>query len=839
MAVGNYDFRLTEAKWQKFWEENRSFHFFPESGQPKFYVLSMFPYPSGELHAGHLRNFVMGDVFARFKRMQGYNVLHPMGADAFGLPAENAAIKKRLHPEDWTGKNIEIFVDGMKRLGLSCDFSRFISTCSPEYYGKQQELFIKLFEKGLVNQRESFVNWDPVDETVLANVQIIGGRGWSSGAIVERKKLRQWFFKLTDYAEELLNSIDSELEGWPEKVKLMQKNWIGRSSGLLIDFNVVGDSFGGKIAVYTTRPDTLFGASFIGISPDHPLAEKISETDTAVANFIRECQRAYINEEALETMEKRGMATGLEVTHPFDANWRLPVYIANFILMDYGTGAIFGCPGHDRRDYDFAKKYNLPIRKVIECEELPFEGDGIAINSDFLNGLDTANAKLRAIGKIKECGLGVEKINYRLRDWGFSRQRYWGCPIPVVYCEKCGIVCLRDGDLPLKLPKDVEFSGRGNPLDKHPHWKYTVCPDCGAEATRETDTMDTFVDSSWYFLRYPELTEDRPFNAELCEDLLPIDQYIGGIEHATMHLIYCRFFTKALRDCGYFNISEPVRKLFNQGMVCQKAYRGIDTKDWCYPWDVIEKNGDYRSKLTGEKLSCEGVIKMSKSKFNVVDVLEVINTYGTDAARVFVMSDSPASKDLEWTEEGIGGCCRYINKFYSLMANVGDKYGNLDSSYDNQIIRNTHHAIKNVTTNIENFEFNIAIAKIREFTNFLEKVEAEDEEGKQSYFFAAVTAIELFSPFAPHLCSELLEKIGVDNHSWPKYDERFLQSKTMTIAIQMNGKLRSAIEVQMGLDEKEIVRLSENDPKIIKYLEGKTIEKIIVVPGRVVNIVAQ
>ncbi|MDR2778442.1 MAG: leucine--tRNA ligase [Rickettsiales bacterium] len=833
--MATYDFKSVETKWQKFWEINGNSCFTGNSERKKFYVLSMFPYPSGELHAGHLRNFVVGDAFARFKRMQGYDVLHPMGADAFGLPAENAAIKRQLHPEDWTRKNIETFIDSMKKLGLSYDFSRFISTCSPDYYGKQQELFIELFRKGLAYQKESFVNWDPVDETVLANEQVVDGRGCRSGALVERKKLKQWFFRLTDYAEELLECIDTKLGGWPEKVKLMQKNWIGRSEGALIDFRIVGDSYGNKISVYTTRPDTIFGASFIGISPDHHLAEKISEKDAAVANFIEECKKMPVNEETIETMEKRGIATGMEVIHPFNANLQLPVYIANFVLVDYGSGAIFGCPAHDRRDYAFAKKYNLPIRKVVECGELPFEEDGVAINSDFLNGLVTANAKLKAIEKIEQYGLGMRKINYRLRDWGFSRQRYWGCPIPIVYCEKCGTVPLEYKDLPLHLPKDMEFSGKGNPLEKHPSWQYTICPNCSGQATRETDTMDTFVDSSWYFLRYPELTEDRPFNAELCEDLLPVDQYIGGVEHATMHLIYCRFFTKALRDCGFFKIDEPIRNLFNQGMVCHRAYRGRNSREWYYPWNVIENNGKYYGKLTGEELSCKGVIKMSKSKSNVIDILDVINSYGTDSARVFVMSDSPASRDIEWTEEGIGGCCRYVNRFYSLLSNLDKKYS-LDFNFDNRIVRATHRAVKEVTDGIENFEFNVAIAKIREFTNFLEKIEVNGEEEKQSYFFAAVTVSKLFSPFAPHLCSELLEKIGIDDCNWPQYDEKLLQDSTVTIAIQVNGKLRSTIEIQRDLDEKEIENLSKNDPKIKKYLEGKIIKKIIVVPNRIVNI---
>ena len=551
---------------------------------------------------------------------------------------------------------------------FSFDFSKFFATCSPDYYGKQQEIFIKLFENGLAYQKDSFVNWDPVDQTVLANEQVVDGKGWRSGATVEKKKLKQWFFKITDYAEELLADIDAKLQDWPDKVRLMQKNWIGKSEGVLIDFKI--NNSDKKITIYTTRPDTLFGASFVAISPNHPLVEELKKTNKNISDFIVECNKTSIDEETLETMTKKGIDTGLKVIHPFNNSVLLPIYVANFVLIDYGTGAIFGCPAHDKRDYDFAKKYNLPIKKVIECETIPYEDEGVVINSEFLNGLNNKEAKKVVIEKIESLGIGKKKINYRLRDWGFSRQRYWGCPIPIVYCEKCGVISLKIEDLPLELPKDIEFTGRGNPLDNHPTWKHTKCPKCGGNATRETDTMDTFVDSSWYFLRYTDLTEDRPFNSELCEKLLPIEQYIGGIEHATMHLIYCRFFTKALRDCRYFDLDEPVKKLFNQGMVCHKAYRGRETKNWCYPWNIEEKNGKFYNTETKEELVFEGIIKMSKSKSNVVDITEIINDYGADAARVFVMSDSPADKDFEWTEEGIDSCWKYINRFLTSPANI-------------------------------------------------------------------------------------------------------------------------------------------------------------------------
>lgn len=842
----HYNFKSIEKKWQEYWEKNKSFYFNPDDKRQKFYMLEMFPYPSGQLHTGHLRNFVIGDVIARFKRMQGYNVLHPMGADAFGLPAENAAIKRGIKPQDWTKQNIKTFIDGMKILGLSYDFTRFIVTCFPEYYGKQQEIFIDMLNNGLIYQKESFVNWDPIDQTVLANEQVIDGKGWRSGAVIEKKKLNQWFFKITKYSEELLQGIE-KLTGWPEKVKLMQKNWIGKSEGAIVKFKLKKQpnddlEFSidfSEIEVYTTRPDTLFGASFVGISSNHPLAEELVKNDEKIAKFCEECRKTSIDEETIATMEKKGFDTGIKAINPFSGE-ELPVFIANFILMDYGTGAIFGCPAHDERDYDFAKKYGLKIRKVVEKEGesiLPFVEDGIAINSNFLNGFKTKEAKEKAIQKIEEMKIGKRKVNYRLRDWGFSRQRYWGCPIPVVYCNDCGVVPVDKKDLPIKLPEDVVFDGKGNPLEKHPTWKYTVCPHCGKPAIRETDTMDTFVDSSWYFMRYPNLSENKAIDSELCNKILPINQYIGGIEHATMHLIYFRFFTKALRDCGYFNVDEPCVRLFNQGMVCHKAYRGKTTKDWCYPWNAEEKGGKFYNIETSEELSYEGVIKMSKSKSNVVDNNKIVDAYGADSARMFVLSDTPADKDFEWTTAGIDGCWKYINRFYRLVSNFKEYYNYENINYVNDIIKITHKYIKETTLALNNLEFNKAIAKIREFSNYLEKINPETEENKKSYYFALINITKLFMPFAPHLCSELLEKLNTNDMNWPVYNEELTIENTVGIAIQINGKLRGTIQTTKDLSKEELENLAKNEESIKKYLNNNDIKKVIVVPNKLVNFV--
>lgn len=859
----NYNHKKTEEKWQKYWDEKESFKFdADDTDKPKHYSLEMFYYPSGRLHMGHLRNYSIGDVVARYKMMNGFNVLHPMGADALGLPAENAAIKAGKHPSKWTYDNIATMNNELKKVGFSYDWSKSVYTCDPEYYGQQQKIFLDFYKKGLAYQKESFVNWDPVDNTVLANEQVVDGRGWRSGALVEKKKLNQWFFKVSDYAEELLNDIDDKLQGWPEKIRLMQKNWIGKSEGATVKFPV--KSLDTEISVFTTRPDTLFGAAFIGISPNHPIAEQLSKESKEVAKFIKECNATSVDEETLETMEKKGLNTGLFACNPFDGCHPIPVYIANFVLMDYGTGAIFGCPAHDQRDFEFAKKYDLPIKTVVSpdakdvnfviSDDEAYTEEGFAINSGFLNGLTTKEAKSKAIDKLEEVGVGKRKVSYRIRDWGVSRQRYWGCPIPVIHCDSCGTVPVNESDLPVTLPKDVTFDGKGNPLEKHPTWKRTKCPVCGKEALRETDTFDTFVDSSWYFARFIDNKSKTPVNKELCERVLPVDQYVGGAEHATMHLIYARWFTKAMRDCGYWNLDEPFKNLFNQGMVCHKAYKN-DKNEWFYPEDVEEYAKDkYRSISTGEELQTLGVIKMSKSKCNTVEPKTVIDSYGADAGRMFVLSDSPADKDFEWTDSGIESTWKYINRLWKLvLAFCEENKDNLESlkGFDANKIESTnaknllkkiHFTIKGVTEDYETMTFNRAIAKIRELSNMLEKFIPNIENENALLYFGISQLISLISPITPHLSEELWSMLGSDMNitktNWSKYEEKYLVETSVTLAVQVNGKLRGTIEVDKTASKEEIEKIALELSNVTKFTEGKTIRKVIVVPNKLVSVVA-
>lgn len=847
--IENYNYKLIEKKWQKFWKDNKTFEFKKDENRKSYYALSMFLYPSGDMHLGHLKNYSICDVNARFKRLQGFNVLHPTGADACGLPAENAAIKRGIHPADWTYQNLAKIVESMEKCGLSLDDSKTFATCDEDYQGFQQQIFIDMYKRGLVYRRESYVNWDPVDKTVLANDQVINGRGWRSDALVEKKKMTQWFVKITDYAEEMLQGIkNGALNGWPEKVRLMQENWIGKSEGALVNFKIVDKNE--NIQVYTTRPDTLFGASFIGLSADHPITVELAKNNKEIADFVEECKKTTVDEKTIETMEKKGIFTGLYVEHPFDKNWKLPVWIANFILMDYGTGAIFAAPAHDGRDFEFAKKYNLPIKQVVAPTDqsevkLPFEEEGVAINSDFLNGLTSKEAKSKAIEKIEVLGIGERKINYRLRDWCISRQRYWGCPIPMVHCEHCGVVPATD--LPVRLPRDVVFDGKGSPLANHPTWKNTVCPICGKPAVRETDTMDTFMDSSWYFMRFVDLDKKRPINTELCNELLPIDQYTGGIEHATGHLIFARFLTKVMSDMGYLSksIREPAKRLFNQGMLCHKAYKN-KKGEWLYPWDIKEENGKYFDTKTNEEVFCQGIIKMSKSKCNVVNVSGALDNYGADACRLYVLSDTPAEKESEWTEDGILGCLKYINRIWKMVVgfieeNDISKLKLIKPSIVNDLLKEQHKAIKDITANLENLEFNKAIARLRELSNAIEKFTPQNDEEKAIKLNAIVDFVKMVAPFTPHISEELNQMLGfdrtLDKKGWSEFIEALTIDNEITIAIQVNGKLRGEVKIGKNVSKDEIERIAKGEQNVARYLEGKEIKKAIVVPGKLVNFV--
>jgi len=791
-----HPFKKVEKKWQEKWEA-KTYPFLPVKNKKK-YVLEMLPYPSGSLHMGHVRNYTIGDAIARFYTMKGYDVLHPMGFDAFGLPAENAAIERGINPKDWTYDNIEEMTKDLKQLGFSYDWSRRFATCDPDYFKHEQQFFIDFYKKGLIYQKESYVNFDPVENTVLANEQVINGRGWRSGAAIERKKLTQWFCKITDYADELLQ--DLKTLDWPEKVLKMQENWIGKSKGALIKFR-------DDITVYTTRQDTIFGASFIALSALHPICLKMAKNNPELAKFIDEIKNTTVTEEAIEKAEKKGFDLGFTVDHPFDASLKIPVYAANFVLMEYGTGVVFGCPAHDDRDYDFAKKYTLPIKTVVDEK-------GILINSDFLNGLTVEEAKKKAIEALKKIGKGEEKTQYRLRDWGISRQRYWGCPIPIIYCDKCGIV--PETNLPLELPYDVEITGKGNPLDRHPTWKHTTCPTCKDKATRETDTLDTFFESSWYFLRCCSPHSDKPL--EHADKWMSVDVYIGGIEHAVMHLLYARFFVKALTDLGYINIREPFKKLITQGMVCHKTYKKDDR--YLYPKDLPE---DMAGITVGRSE------KMSKSKKNVVNPEEIIEAYGADTTRLFVLSDTPIDKDFDWNDEGLEGCYRYINKIWRLHQNIlsSKLFGQ-----DTDLKKHTHKFIQKITQDFEKQHFNTAIAHHREFVALIE--DTHTKQTKEAVLEALRAMILTIAPITPHIANEMLEALTSEKISWPKFDERFMKDDTMNIVVQVNGKKRGEFEIDANALENVITDKAKEIAQ--KYILDKTIKKVIYVKNRMVSI---
>ncbi len=1011
--ISNYNHQLAEKKWQRIWEEKSIFKFDENSTKEKYYVLEMFPYPSGKIHMGHLRNYTIGDAIARVKKLQGFNVLHPMGFDAFGLPAENAALEHKIHPENWTLKNIEQMRAELKSIGLSIDWSREVATCLPNYYKHEQKIFLDFVKNGLAYQKESYVNWDPIDQTVLANEQVIDGRGWRSGALIEKKKLKQWFLKVSDFSEELLAELKN-LPGWDERVLTMQEKWIGKSEGQIINFSLV-DNSSSTIAVYTTRPDTLFGASFVAISAHHPIALELAKTNAEAKQFIEECNVSAVDEQTIEKQEKRGFKTGLQVEHPLDPNWKLDVFIANFVLMEYGTGAVFGCPAHDERDFEFAKKYNLPIKQVVEnydkflaetdlidysnpaiqsvilalkakakdeveltklafefvrdainhamddkkyLNETPFlkasevlsarvgfcfgkaillcallrglkircgfsdqllmfdeniserkiihtvnavylnqkwlrldargnkpedvdaqfslaeeklayparaefneidnlgiyaeiskntlhlhkisktnaelidnlfaeinqveaanSDDGKMINSQLLDGLTCAQAKEKVFEILSAKNKSEKKINYRLRDWGVSRQRYWGCPIPILYLEDGSVVPVPEDQLPVELPKDVEFTGAGNPLALHPTWKYTTYK--GQKAIRETDTFDTFFESSWYFLRYISLREDKAFDRELANKFMPVDQYVGGVEHAVLHLLYARFFTKALKKCGYLDVSEPFKNLLTQGMVCHATYKDKATGKWLFPAQALEKAP--QDVIIGRSE------KMSKSKKNTVEPARIVESYGADVARLFMLSDSPASRDLEWSESGIDGCWKYVNRLWRLVVSK-----NVVNGGDESIIKLTHKTIAAVAEEYEKMGFNRAIAKIREFSNALEKVETIPQ-------VALKNLVILIAPIMPHLAEEMWAQLGFEGlvveQKFPEFDPALISEDEVGVAVQVAGKLRAVIQMPKGSSKELLEKAAFENENVQKFIEGKEVRKIIIVPDKLVNIV--
>ncbi|PCJ74343.1 MAG: leucine--tRNA ligase [Rhodobacteraceae bacterium] len=845
--MSRYNARVTEPKWQKAWDEAEVFKAERDDSREKYYVLEMFPYPSGRIHIGHVRNYTMGDVVARFKSARGFNVLHPMGWDAFGMPAENAAMENNTHPGTWTYKNIADMKEQMKPLGFSLDWTREFATCDPEYYGKQQAMFIDMLDAGLIYRKNAVVNWDPVDMTVLANEQVIDGKGWRSNAPVERKELTQWFFKISDYSDELLEALD-HLSEWPEKVRTMQKNWIGKSQGLQFSFDMNGGPDGfDKLEVYTTRPDTLFGASFAAVSADHPLAKAL-ESDPKVAAFNAECRRMGTSAEEMEKADKRGFDTGLTVSHPFIEGVELPVYIANFILMDYGTGAIFGCPAHDQRDLDFARKYGLDVKAVVSADgenyevgTVAFTDPGTIINSDFLNGMSIDDAKADVISRIEAREMGKGVTNYRLRDWGISRQRYWGCPIPVIHCDTCGIVPEKKENLPVKLPDDVSFDRPGNPLDRHETWRNVDCPKCGAAAKRETDTMDTFVDSSWYYARFTSPNAETPTDLAEAEYWMNVDQYIGGIEHAILHLLYSRFFARAMEKTGHLPKSaiEPFNALFTQGMVTHEFYATEKNNRTVYhnPSEVIRTAEGATLRTTGEEITVGPIIKMSKSKKNVVDPEDIIDQYGADTARWFVMSDSPPERDVEWTAAGAEAAWKHLQRIWRMTVEIdeGDANGTADDAL--ALAKATHRAIDDVTKGIEGFAFNKAIAKLYEFTNTLQKSKA----GKADKQAAMQVMAQLMQPMTPHLAEEVWALMGgqgmVTTAPWPVVDPAMLVDDTITLPIQINGKRRSEIKVAKDLPKSEVEKLALADDAVIRALDGNAPKKLIVVPGRIINVV--
>ena len=853
-----YNFRDAEPRWQQAWDQRGCFKVadLPTDGRPKYYVLEMFPYPSGKIHMGHVRNYTLGDVVARYKRARGFSVMHPMGWDAFGLPAENAARERGVHPAKWTYENIAAMRTELQRMGLSLDWAREFATCDPSYYGQQQKLFLDFLAAGLVERKESWVNWDPADGTVLANEQVIDGRGWRSGALVEKKLLSQWFFSITKYAPDLLASLD-RMDRWPERVRTMQKNWIGHSTGAQLRFSLTQPEAAiGEIEVYTTRPDTLFGMSFVALAPEHPLAAAIAAKNPGAEKFIAECRQLGTSEAVIETAEKKGFDTGLTVAHPFLNGKKFPVWIANFVLMEYGTGAIFGCPAHDQRDIEFARKYGLDVTPVVlppgaDPETFAvgteaYVGPGTIYQSGFLDGMEVTAAKARAIAELERLGQGTGVTNWRLRDWGVSRQRYWGCPIPVIHCAACGVVPVPANQLPVVLPDDVTFDKPGNPLDHHPTWKHVPCPTCGTPARRETDTCDTFVDSSWYFSRFCSPHAAEPVNREAADHWMPVDQYIGGIEHAILHLLYARFFTRAMSATGHLAVDEPFAGLFTQGMVTHASFRGTDGR-WLYPEEVeLRPDGTTVHRQTNEKVTVGRVEAMSKSRRNTVDPGDIIARYGADTARWFILSDNPPDRDIEWTESGVTGAYRFTQRVFRLAeAAVGTASRPATFSPAATALRRaTHRAIAALTEALESFAFNVAVARLYELANAITEAErAPDSEGLGWARLEALSMLaRLVSPMMPHLAEELHAMLQpgagmVAELPWPEADPELVAADSMTIAVQIMGKLRAAIVVSPDATAEAVISAAESEPNVARLLAGKNVVKRIHVPGRIVNFV--
>ena len=857
--MARYNAKMTEAKWQAAWAEAGTFESKEDPTRQKYYVLEMFPYPSGRIHMGHVRNYTMGDVVARYKRAKGFNVLHPMGWDAFGLPAENAALEKQIHPAKWTYENIDHMRTQLRSMGLSLDWSREFATCDVEYYSQQQKLFLDLLKHNLAYRRESWVNWDPVEHTVLANEQVIDGCGWRSGAPVERRQLSQWFFRITAFQDELLTALSS-LERWPEKVRLMQANWINRSEGARLRFAVKGQKC--EVEVFTTRPDTIFGASFLALSPDHPLTTQLAAEQSAIAEFVAECRRLGTSEEVIEKAEKSGLDTGLRAAHPFLSDVELPIYVANFVLIEYGTGAIFGCPAHDQRDLDFARKYDLVVLPVVipnnvdplqfSVETEAYVGPGVLANSHFLDGMEIEAAKSEISGRAEAGGFGTREIMYRLRDWGVSRQRYWGCPIPVVHCDDCGVVPVAESDLPIILPDDVTFDRAGNPLDRHETWGKVDCPACGKAGRRETDTFDTFVDSAWYFARFCSPKAKQPLDRSAVDYWMPVDQYIGGVEHAILHLLYARFFTRAIETCGHLDVSEPFSGLFTQGMVCHETYCD-DSGAWLEPTEVgPNNNGKIIRQDTGAAVTVGRSEKMSKSRKNVIDPEDIIKRYGADTARWFMLSDSPPERDLEWTDSGIEGAWRFTGRIWRIIEEsvpllpAPDSPIPVEFNADALALRRlTHQAIGAATDGIERFQFNVAVARLYELANALGSYKVKDGGETAGARWTQREAIEtlviMISPMMPHLAEEAWQTLGreglVADAPWPEADSALLVEDTVTIAVQLNGKMRATMEIARDQPEEEIRTAVLALDKIEQAVTGKDVRRIIVVPNRIVNVV--